>query len=86
MIQNLDSTIIDEGSLVLIFNLLFLVLEYDFYLDGKGRPNHTFILLNSDKVISWYNSHDLNDIVILSGDYKDEQRNKKAKENSVCYM
>ena len=66
MTQNSDSKKIDEGSLVLIFDLFFLVLEYEFYLDNKGKPNHTFILLNSDKVISWYSSDTLEDIVILS--------------------
>lgn len=66
MIQNLDLKIINKGSLVSIFNLLFLILEYDFYLDEKGRRNHVFILLHADKNISCYNSHDINNIVILS--------------------
>ena len=86
MTQSLDTTKIGEGTLILIYNLYYLVLEYDFYLDVKGKSSHTFILLNSDKNISWYNASDLDDIVILSGDYKDGQRNKKSKENNMCYM
>ena len=77
MFHNLDLKEINEGSLILRKDLpnggYFLVLEYDFYLDAKGKPNHSFVILDTDKVISWYSSHDLRDIINISGDY-DEQR------------
>ena len=79
MFQDLDLKEISEGSLVLIFNLYFLVLEYDFYLDSKGMPNHTFVLLNSDKCVSWYTNHSLKDIVNISGDYNAQNKNREAK-------
>ena len=75
MFQNSDSKEISEGSLVLIFNLYFLVLEYDFYLDAKGKTNHSFVILGTDKVVSWYSSHDLEDIVNISGDYNEQRKN-----------
>ena len=79
MFQDSDLKEINEGSLILIFNLYFLVLEYEFYLDGKGRPNHSFVLLNSDKVVSWYTSQSLKDIINISGDYNDKAKNRKIK-------
>jgi len=77
MFQNLDLKVISEGSLILKKDCMsyFLVLEYDFYLDAKGKPNHSFIILGTDKVISWYSSHDLEDIVNLSGDYNEQRKN-----------
>ena len=79
MFQDLDLKEINEGSLVSIFDLYFLVLEYDFYLDGKGRPSHSFVLLNSDKVVSWYTSHSLKDIINISGDYNDQTKSREIK-------
>ncbi len=79
MFQDSDLKEINEGSLILIFNLYFLVLEYEFYLDGKGRPNHSFVLLNSDKVVSWYTSQSLKDIINISGDYNEKAKNRKIK-------
>ena len=80
MFQNLDLKEISEGSLISRKDLpnggCFLVLEYDFYLDAKGKPNHSFIILSADKVVSWYSSHDLEDIINVSGDYN-EQRKKQ---------
>lgn len=75
MFQNLDLKEISEGSLILKKeNMSYcLVLDYDFYLDAKGRPNHSFVILDSNKEIYWYSSHDLKDIINISGDY-DEQR------------
>ena len=79
MFQDLGLKEISEGSLVLIFNLYFLVLEYDFYLDSKGKPNHTFVLLNSDKCVSWYTNHSLEDIVNISGDYNAQNKIREVK-------
>ena len=75
MFQNLDLKEISEGSLILKKENMsyYLVLDYDFYLDAKGKPNHSFVILDSNKAISWYSSHDLKDIINISGDY-DEQR------------
>jgi len=86
MFQDLDLKEINEGSLVSIFSLYFLVLEYDFYLDGKGRPNHSFVLLNSDKVVSWYTSYSLEDIINISGDYNDQKKSKQIKQNKMSDM
>tara|TARA_Y100000287_G_C13980963_1_gene238071 strand:+ start:21 stop:248 length:228 start_codon:yes stop_codon:yes gene_type:complete len=75
MSQNLDLKEISEGSLILRKDLphrgYFLVLEYDFYLDAKGKTNHIFITLSADKIISWYSSHDLEDIINITGDYNE---------------
>lgn len=79
MFQSLDLKEINEGSLISIFNLIFLVLEYDFYLDSKSRQTHTFVLLHADKVISWYSSHNLNDIINISGDYNEQNKSKNPK-------
>ena len=75
MFQNLDLKEISEGSLILKKENMscYLVLDYDFYLDAKGKPNHSFVILDSNKEISWYSPHDLKDIINISGDY-DEQR------------
>ena len=76
MFQSLDLKLISEGSLILKkeSKTYYLVLEYDFYLDAKGKPNHSFIMLDEDKVISWYSSHDLEDIVNVSGDYNEQRK------------
>ena len=78
MFQNLDLKEISEGSLILRKDLqnkeCFLVLEYDFYLDAKGKPNHSFVMLSTDKVISWYSPHDLEDIINISGDYNEQRK------------
>lgn len=79
MFQNLDSKEINEGSLISIFNLYFLVLEYDFYESKGKKPNHSFVLLNSDKVISWYYADNLDDIINLSGDYNEQSKNNEIK-------
>ena len=73
MFQNLDLKEISEGSLILKKENMsyYLVLDYDFYLDAKGKPNHSFVILDSNKEISWYSSHDLKDIVNISGDYNE---------------
>ena len=79
MFQNLDLKEISEGSLILRKDLqneeCFLVLEYDFYLDAKGKPNHSFVMLSADKIISWYSSHNLKDIINISGDYNEQRKN-----------
>ena len=77
MFQNLDLKVISEGPLILKKECMsyFLALEYDFYVDIKGKTNHNFIVLGTDKAISWYFSHDLKDIVNLSGDYNEQRKN-----------
>ena len=76
MFQNLDLEEISEGSLILRKENMsyYLVLEYDFYLDAKGKTNHSFVMLDSDKIISWYSSHDLEDIINISGDYNEQRK------------
>ncbi len=77
MFQNLDLKEINEGSLILKKENMsyYLVLDYEFYLDAKGKPNHSFIILDSNKEISWYSSHDLKDIINVSGDYNEQRKN-----------
>lgn len=86
MFQDLDLKKIDEGCLVLIFNLYFLVLEYEFYLDRKGREVHSFVLLNSDKVVSWYTTHNLKDIINVSGGYNVQKKSREIKKNKMSVM
>ena len=86
MFQDSGLKEINEGSLILIFNLYFLVLEYEAYLDGKGRTNHSFVLLNSDKVVSWYTTHSLIDIINISGDYNDQEKCSEIKKNKMSVM
>ena len=76
MFQSLDLKLISEGSLILKKESMtyYLVLEYDFYLDAKGNPNHSFVMLDINKVITWYSSHDLEDIVNVSGDYNEQRK------------
>ena len=76
MFQNLDSKEISEGSLIFKKENMsyYLVLDYDFYLDAKGKPNHSFVILGSNKEISWYSPHDLEDIINVSGDYNEQTK------------